>query len=73
MDIEKYICNNCNIEVNCNDWDTVVSRNKCCLECCGKRRMSIYTIRRINARARLLGMDVDDNHKLVDKQGRKTK
>ena len=32
----------------------------------------IYTIRHINFRARLLGMDVDENHNLVNKKkGRK--
>ena len=73
MDMEKYICDNCGVEVKCNNWDTVISRNKCCLECCGKKRIGIDTIRRINTRAVLLGMDVDENHKLVNKKGRKTK
>lgn len=72
IEIEKYICENCGIEVKCDDWDTVISRNKCCLECCGKKRMGIDTIRRINTRAMLLGMDVDENHNLVNKKkGRK--
>lgn len=68
MFIEKYICENCGVEVECNDWDKVIEREKQCLECCGKKRMSIDTIRRINTRATILGKFVNENFKIVDKK-----
>lgn len=67
-EIEKYICENCGVEVACHNWDTVITREKQCSECSGEKRMTIDTIRRINNKAHLSGKFVDENFKIVDKK-----
>lgn len=67
--MEKYICNNCGVDVKCTSWELAISRGKMCVECCGKKRMGIDTVRRINARANLLGLKVDGNHMIIKEKG----
>jgi DNA-directed RNA polymerase subunit RPC12/RpoP len=66
--MEKYICENCGVEVPCDNWDLAIKREKQCSECSGSKRISIDTIRRINIRAGLLGKFVNENFKIVDKK-----
>lgn len=71
MFMEKYICENCGVEVPCTNWDKAIAKEKKCDECFGTKRKSIDTIRRINSRAHLLGKFVDANYNIVDKQVKK--
>ncbi len=68
MHIEKYICENCGVITECDNWDLVIKREKQCPECAGAKKLSIDTIRRINHRAELLGKFVNENFKIVDKR-----
>ena len=60
MHIEKYICENCGVITECDNWDLVIKREKQCPECAGVKELSIDTIRRINHRAELLGKFVNN-------------